>query len=90
MRPSLRAHTTVRMMAEGDENPHARGMAIATLGLLRDPNDVPVLVDALSDPEHFESAEVARRARGYARASTSTAGSPAGAATCWAHSASFR
>ena len=45
-----RAHTTVRMMAEGDESIHARGMAITALGLMRDPEDVPVLVDALSDP----------------------------------------
>jgi len=64
MRPSHRAHATVRRMAESDESTHARGMAIATLGLIRDPNDVPVLVDALSDPELVERAEVALKVFG--------------------------
>jgi HEAT repeat protein len=64
MRPSLRARATVRTMAEADESTHARGMAIATLGLMRDPNDVPMIVDALSDPELFERAEVALKVFG--------------------------
>lgn len=64
MRPSQRAHATVRKMAALEENPHVRGMAIAALGLMRDPSDVPVLVDALSDPELFERAEVALKVFG--------------------------
>jgi HEAT repeat protein len=64
MRPTQRGHTTVRMMAEADESLHARGMAITMLGLMRDPNDVPVLVDALSDPELFDRAEVALKVFG--------------------------
>ena len=64
MRPSLRAHETIRAMAEREENPHARGAAIAALGLLRDPDDVAVLVDALSDPEMAERAEVALKVFG--------------------------
>ncbi len=64
MRPSLRAHDTVRSMAEHEENPHARGAAIAALGLLRDPDDVSVLVDALSDPEMADRAEVALKVFG--------------------------
>ncbi|MGO8995902.1 MAG: HEAT repeat domain-containing protein [Polyangiaceae bacterium] len=64
LRPMTRAHTTVRMMAEGDESIHARGMAITALGLMRDPADVPVLVDALSDPEFSDNAEVALKVFG--------------------------
>ncbi len=64
MRPSLRAHETVRSMAARDDNMHARGAAIAALGLLRDPDDVPVLVDALSDPEMADRAEVALKVFG--------------------------
>src|SRR6202034_3607749 len=64
IRPSARARTTMRNMAESEENVHVRGMAIATLGLVRDPADVPMLVDALSDPELFERAEVALKVFG--------------------------
>ena len=59
-----RGHTTLRTMAAGDESFHARGAALAALGLLRDPNDVPTLVDALSDPELFDRAEVALKVFG--------------------------
>ena len=64
MVPSTRAHTTVRAMAIGDENMHARGMAITALGLMRDPNDIDLLVDALSDPELADRAEVALKVFG--------------------------
>ncbi|HEY2518020.1 MAG TPA: HEAT repeat domain-containing protein [Polyangiaceae bacterium] len=61
---SSRGHATLRTMAAGDESFHARGAALAALGLLRDPNDVPTLVDALSDPELFDRAEVALKVFG--------------------------
>jgi HEAT repeat protein len=64
MRGLPRAHATIRSMAETAEDPHVRGSAIAALGLLRDPNDVPRLVDALGDHERAEYAEVALRVFG--------------------------
>jgi len=56
--PSSRGRAVVRSLASGEESFQARGAALAALGLLRDPSDVPVLVDALSDPELAERAEV--------------------------------
>jgi HEAT repeat protein len=62
--PLKRARETVRSMAAREENMHARGAAIAALGLIRDPDDVAVLVDALSDPELADPAEVALKVFG--------------------------
>jgi HEAT repeat protein len=59
MRPLARARDTVRAMVQGDESTHARGAAIAALGLIRDQNDVQLLVDALGDHELAEHAELA-------------------------------
>ncbi len=62
--PLERAHTTLRAMARGDESTHARGMAIAALGLIRDPADIETLVGALGHPELAERAEVALKVFG--------------------------
>jgi HEAT repeat protein len=64
MAPLTRAKTTVRAMAQGEEDARVRGAAITALGLLRDPNDVGTLVEALSDPELADRAEVALKVFG--------------------------
>jgi HEAT repeat protein len=64
MSPLARARSTVRAMATSDDNLHARGAALAALGLLRDQSDVQLLVDALGDHELAEHAEVALKVFG--------------------------
>jgi HEAT repeat protein len=58
LRPSEAAQARVRSFAQRDDDPKARGAALATLGLVKDPDDVPLLVDALGDDEVAERAEL--------------------------------
>lgn len=58
LRPSRIAQERVRSFAQREDDPKARGAALATLGLVKDPQDVPLLVDALADDDVAERAEL--------------------------------
>jgi HEAT repeat protein len=58
LRPSQAAQQRVRAFARRSEDPRARGAALATLGLVKDPEDVSLLVEALGDDEVAERAEI--------------------------------
>jgi HEAT repeat protein len=54
-------HDNARRAAGHGEDPRARGGGLLVLGLLRDPGDVPLLLDALGDDEVAERADLAVR-----------------------------
>jgi HEAT repeat protein len=58
LRPSQVAQERVRAFAHREDDPKARGAALAALGLVQDPDDVPLLVEALGDDEVAERAEL--------------------------------
>jgi HEAT repeat protein len=53
------ARARLRGLAQDASDPIARSAAVLTLGLLRDPDDVPILVDALADDAVTDHAEAA-------------------------------
>jgi HEAT repeat protein len=59
LRASARARARVRTLAKDGGDPVARGAAVLALGLMRDPEDVPLLADALADENVAERAEAA-------------------------------
>lgn len=59
LRASTEARARLRSIAQDAGDPIARGAAVLALGLVRDPDDVPVLVDALTDDAIADHAEAA-------------------------------
>ncbi len=58
LRASPAAHATLRTVAKANRDP-ARGAAILALGLVRDPDDVSLIADALADDDVADRAEAA-------------------------------
>lgn len=61
---SARARDRLRDIAKDPSDPAARGAAILALALVRDPDDVPLLADALGDDLVADRAEAALRVFG--------------------------
>jgi HEAT repeat protein len=62
LRASPQAHARMRELARaGDGDGAARGAAVLALGLVRDPDDVGVIADALADDATADRAEAALR-----------------------------
>jgi HEAT repeat protein len=59
LRAGNEARTRLRAIAQDSSDPIARGAAVLALGLVRDPDDVPILVDALTDDAVADRAEAA-------------------------------
>ncbi|MBX3233048.1 MAG: HEAT repeat domain-containing protein [Labilithrix sp.] len=59
LRASRSAHERLRAAARETGDAEARGAAILALGLVRDPDDVAVIADALADDEIADRAEAA-------------------------------
>lgn len=59
LRASEPAHARLRALAQTMEDPASRGPAVLALGLVRDPDDVPLLAEALSDDLVADHAEAA-------------------------------
>src|SRR5205807_2036727 len=59
LRASPRAHERVRTIAKEADDSIARGAAILALGLVRDPDDVSIIADALADDSVADRAEAA-------------------------------
>lgn len=59
LRASKAAHARVRELAAATDDPEARGAAILALGLMRDPDDVALIADALGDDALADRAEAA-------------------------------
>lgn len=59
LRPSQAARSRLRTMARETSDDRARGAALLALGLVRDPDDVSLLADALGDDAVAERAEAA-------------------------------
>ena len=59
LRASNAARARLRMLAKEASDPLARGAAILALGLVRDPDDVTVIADALADDAVADRAEAA-------------------------------
>lgn len=59
LRASTEARTRLRALAQDAADPIARGAAVLALGLVRDPDDVSILVDALTDDAVADRAEAA-------------------------------
>jgi HEAT repeat protein len=59
LRASREGHARLRALAKEAQDPAARGAAILALGLVRDPDDVSLIADALGDDEVAERAEAA-------------------------------
>jgi len=59
LRPSHAARTRLRTLAREPNDERARGAAILALGLVRDPDDVSLIADALGDDAVAERAEAA-------------------------------
>lgn len=59
LRASKPAHARVRELAAAVDDTEARGAAILALGLLRDPDDVALIADALGDDAIADRAEAA-------------------------------
>lgn len=59
LRASAQAHARLRALAGELADPAVRGAAILALGLVRDPDDVSLIADALGDDEVAERAEAA-------------------------------
>ncbi|MBS2013785.1 MAG: HEAT repeat domain-containing protein [Deltaproteobacteria bacterium] len=60
LRASVAAHSRLRGLAKADDS-GLRGAAILALGLVRDPDDVALIADALADDEVADRAEAALR-----------------------------
>lgn len=59
MRASPAAQAVVRALAIGADDARVRGAALLALGLVRDPESLPVIVEALADDEVADRAEAA-------------------------------
>lgn len=59
LRPSIAARARLRTIAREPSDERARGAAILALGLVRDPDDVSLIADALADDAVAERAEAA-------------------------------
>jgi HEAT repeat protein len=59
LRASPAAHERLRALAKETRDPVARGAAILALGLVRDPDDVSLIADALGDDDVADRAEAA-------------------------------
>ena len=59
LRAAKAAHARVRALAGEQEDAEARGAAILALGLIRDPDDVALIADALGDDAIADRAEAA-------------------------------
>ena len=59
LRASPAAHARVRALAAATDDAEARGAAILALGLIRDPDDVALIADALGDDAIADRAEAA-------------------------------
>lgn len=59
LRASKEARAHLRALAESPGDPAARGAAVLGLGLVRDPDDVPRIADALADDAVADRAEAA-------------------------------
>jgi HEAT repeat protein len=59
LRAGVDARARLRTFAQDSSDPTARGAAVLALGLVRDPDDVPILVDALTDDAVADHAEAA-------------------------------
>lgn len=59
LRASPDAHARLRVFAREAADSTLRGAAVLALGLVRDPDDVPLIADALADDELAERAEAA-------------------------------
>jgi HEAT repeat protein len=57
LRVSEKAHERLRVLARASDDSAARGAAILALGLVRDPDDVSILADALADDAVADRAE---------------------------------
>jgi HEAT repeat protein len=64
LRASVAAKARLRALAKDAGDPVARGAAILALGLVRDPDDVSLIADALGDDVVAERAEAALRLYG--------------------------
>ncbi|MBX3186307.1 MAG: HEAT repeat domain-containing protein [Labilithrix sp.] len=61
LRASPQARARLRTLAKVGSDPPARGAALLALGLVRDPDDVAILADALADDAVADRAEAALR-----------------------------
>ncbi len=62
LRASIPARARLRKLARGgDSDPTGRGAAVLALGLIRDPDDVALIADALADDAVADRAEAALR-----------------------------
>jgi HEAT repeat protein len=61
LRSTAKGHANARRAAEDAEDARARGGGLLVLGLIRDPQDVPALVNALGDDDVAERADLALR-----------------------------
>jgi HEAT repeat protein len=59
LRASTEARARLRTLAQDVSDPIARGAAVLALGLVRDPDDVSILVDSLTDDAVADRAEAA-------------------------------
>lgn len=65
LRLSTAAHSGIRAFAKDPADPQVRGAALLALGLLREREDVPLIVDALADEAVADHAEHALRQFGH-------------------------
>ncbi len=65
LRASTAAHSALRRLARAFDDPSARGAAILALGLVRDPDDVSLIADALADDDVAGQAEAALHLFGH-------------------------
>lgn len=65
LRASSAAHDALRKLARAPGDPPARGAALLALGLVRDPDDVSLIVDALADDDVAARAEAALHLFGH-------------------------
>lgn len=65
LRASAQARARLRGLAKPGEEPGARGAAVLALGLVRDPDDVALIADALADDGVADRAEAALRFFGH-------------------------
>ena len=65
LRTSEAAHARLRKLAAAGDDPTARGAAILALGLVRDPDDVTLLADALGDDAVAAHAEASLQLFGH-------------------------
>ncbi|MDF2696618.1 MAG: repeat protein, partial [Labilithrix sp.] len=65
LRASRQAHVRLRVLAREMGEPATRGAALLALGLVRDPDDVSLIVDALADDDIADRAEAALHLFGH-------------------------